>query len=253
MMSSEHGDHQTMLQDGQVKSGHDHPTGSSIMLPTPPQSLRSDYQQTVKESPSPDSQHEYQQTVKESPSPDLQPSSDQLPPRPFRRPSPVYGFSGLESDENREEYRKGGFHPVALFSTIGDSDRYRILHKLGYGGFSTVWLARDSIRNGYVAIKILKARVSHEPEGGELKHLQILQAAKPDHPGRERIAMPLDHFHIEGPNGSHLCLIYPVFGPRANDLRIIENFSAQSKRKMARQAAEGLAYLHANGIGHGGA
>lgn len=41
-----------------------------------------------------------------------------------------------------EQYCPGGFHPVALGDTFHNG-RYVIKHKLGWGGFATVWLARD--------------------------------------------------------------------------------------------------------------
>lgn len=37
---------------------------------------------------------------------------------------------------------KGGYHPIALGDTLRDG-RYKVLHKLGWGGYSTVWAARD--------------------------------------------------------------------------------------------------------------
>lgn len=41
-----------------------------------------------------------------------------------------------------EKYKKGGYHPVHLGDRLSQ-DRYTILHKLGWGGYATVWLARD--------------------------------------------------------------------------------------------------------------
>jgi len=39
-------------------------------------------------------------------------------------------------------YRKGGYHPTHLGDTFKEG-RYKIMHKLGWGGYATVWLARD--------------------------------------------------------------------------------------------------------------
>lgn len=39
-------------------------------------------------------------------------------------------------------YTKGGYHPITLGDFL-DNGRYKILHKLGWGGYSTVWAARD--------------------------------------------------------------------------------------------------------------
>ncbi len=41
------------------------------------------------------------------------------------------------------EYRFGGYHPVSLGDTFA-AGRYEVVHKLGWGGFSTVWLARNT-------------------------------------------------------------------------------------------------------------
>ena len=48
-----------------------------------------------------------------------------------------------EEDEGIDSYRKGGYHAVR----IGDSfakGRYIAQRKLGWGQFSTVWLAYDT-------------------------------------------------------------------------------------------------------------
>ena len=44
--------------------------------------------------------------------------------------------------EDVEEYRPRGYHPLYLNDSLHEG-RYLILRKLGYGSYSTTWLARD--------------------------------------------------------------------------------------------------------------
>lgn len=59
----------------------------------------------------------------------------------------MWGHDGKA--EEPEMYCAGGLHPIhinELYSSCPnapDRRRYRILHKLGYGVFSTVWFAQD--------------------------------------------------------------------------------------------------------------
>lgn len=39
-------------------------------------------------------------------------------------------------------YRPGGYHPMALGHVLHNG-RYKILHKMGWGGYSTTWAAKD--------------------------------------------------------------------------------------------------------------
>ena len=49
----------------------------------------------------------------------------------------------LFEEENVLKYQAGRYHPVGLGDTLKDG-QYKIYHKLGYGRFSTVWVARDT-------------------------------------------------------------------------------------------------------------
>ena len=56
-------------------------------------------------------------------------------------------FNALYCDvdaESLDRYREGGYHPTHLGDTLKDG-RYKILNKLGWGGYSTVWLAKDRL------------------------------------------------------------------------------------------------------------
>ena len=72
--------------------------------------------------------------------------------------------------ENLEEYRVGGYHPTIIGDTF-HGGRYEVAHKLGFGGYSTIWLARDRQLQKYVALKILAA---HETESNEAEILRLL-------------------------------------------------------------------------------
>lgn len=66
----------------------------------------------------------------------------------------------------------------------------------------------------------------------------------------------LDYFELDGPDGTHECLVLELLGPSAADVlnvQFINNrLPAELAKKVARQTILGLDYLHQHGIGHGG-
>lgn len=157
----------------------------------------------------------------------------------------------LKQAEQPLNYCPGGLHPVHLWDSL-DCGRYKVIHKLGYETSSTIWLARDSNHDVYVAIKILMAKASKYRN--ELGCLHYLSKKPSTHPGRKYVAASfLDrHFWLRGPNGRHLALVSKVSGPSVSQMtgwhiRIRERLA----RKIARQVTQGLAYLHSEGICHG--
>ena len=125
---------------------------------------------------------------------------------PDLQPSPwKYLPFELGESEDLENYEPGGFHPVHL-SDVYDG-RYKVVHKLGLGGFSTVWLARDTVTNRWVALKVIVARESPTYEA------RSTIASHPSIVGSRLFAVADGRFWIDGPNGRHLCLVFPVLGP----------------------------------------
>lgn len=66
----------------------------------------------------------------------------------------------------------------------------------------------------------------------------------------------LDDFNLEGPNGTHKCLVFELLGPNIPDM-IDARFPdgrlpAQLAKAIAKQALFGLDILHQQNIGHGG-
>ena len=160
-----------------------------------------------------------------------------------------YEPSNLDHVEDLEKYEPGGYHPVHLndkFDPVDNNYRYEVLHKLGHGGFSTVWLAHDLIDGGYVALKIIRA--SETSYGLTPAVASILDA----HPSKA-FATELRRFFITGPNGRHLCQVLPLTGPSLLALSTAPyRLHPAACKSLARQAAQALGYLHDRGLCHGG-
>jgi serine/threonine-protein kinase SRPK3 len=63
-------------------------------------------------------------------------------------------------------YYPGGLHPVYIGDKFID-ERYQVLYKLGFGNWSTVWLARDHFKACYVALKIYEAEEGRRHFGSD--------------------------------------------------------------------------------------
>ncbi|KAF4967840.1 hypothetical protein FSARC_4675 [Fusarium sarcochroum] len=162
-----------------------------------------------------------------------------------------YNYNYIDHVENLEQYRLGGFHPVSLGETI--NDRYLILNKLGHGGYSTVWLSWDILKQKYAALKIVLADFGEDST--EVDVLQRLDdKAGKKHPGRSLIRHFTDNFHFDGPNGRHTCL---VNDPAMMSLRLAKDasfsrlFQPRTARAIAAQVVQSVAYLHEGGVVHG--
>ncbi|KAA0025610.1 hypothetical protein IC582_018574 [Cucumis melo] len=153
--------------------------------------------------------------------------------------------SGSEDDEGIDSYRKGGYHAVR----IGDhfaGGRYVAQRKLGWGQFSTVWLAYDTRTSKYVSLKIQKSA----PQFAEaaLHEIEVLSAISDSDPSSSKcIVQLIDHFKHAGPNGQHLCMVLEFLGDsllrliKYNRYRVLE---LNKVREICKCILVALDYLH---------
>ena len=160
--------------------------------------------------------------------------------------------------ESLEHYGPGGYHPVHLgdrFST----GRYEVIHKLGHGGYSLVWLCKDLQEHKYVSLKVAKSDLpgAEQQRDCELDVHYALRNGSEGHPGKRFVIKLLDDFILNGPNGSHQCFVFPF---AFNNVAIAKEaskddscmFPTQIARSIATQSLLGLSYVHACGIVHAG-
>lgn len=159
-------------------------------------------------------------------------------------------YNWIKGVEPLEKYQPGGYHPVIVRDVL--HDRYHIVDKLGFGGYSTVWLARDTHLHRYVAVKVNTANsLPREP-----KVLKVLSAPLPRpslvHPGRGSIPVLLDEFKVRGPNGEHTC--YTVAPAQCNlrEISFSRLFPLEVARALSYGLAQAVAYTHSQGYVHGG-
>ena len=163
--------------------------------------------------------------------------------------SPYYKYAPApDGCENLELYVPGGYHPVLIGDKFSNG-RYEVVHKLGSGGSATVWLARDAETTRLVALKVLSA-VSSDRNREFQMHQYLQENCKEDFDAT-RVVTVLDHFHVQGPNGNHLCLVFELMGPTVSALGIWGNeykIRPEKLRVLVRQLIEGLIHLHKVGL-----
>jgi serine/threonine protein kinase len=155
--------------------------------------------------------------------------------------------------EHPYKYGPGGFCPIELGDRI--ANRFTILHKLGYGGFATVWLVRDEERRHgrYVALKVVSADWSEDPKFESTKVVDPLRAHERDNESPLLFVLELERVFHTSRNGRHLCQVFPVLGPALASLntayfRLYPSFV----RTFAQQFAHALDVMHTLGVCYGG-
>mmetsp|Transcript_5458 Transcript_5458/g.9230 ORF Transcript_5458/g.9230 Transcript_5458/m.9230 type:complete len:195 (-) Transcript_5458:2084-2668(-) len=166
-----------------------------------------------------------------------------------------------------EYYKLGGYHCMHVGEVM--MERYVIIQKLGWGHFSTVWLAKDIQFNTYVALKIQRGQQQYlEAAYDEIEILdqcasywmkkewlaslkryyadkpQMLKAINSDD---SYCVQLLNCFLHNGPNGTHFVTVFEILG--VNLLEVIKRYNYKGAplpivRQMAKQCLIGLDFLH---------
>ncbi|KAG6829279.1 hypothetical protein H0H92_005032 [Tricholoma furcatifolium] len=138
-----------------------------------------------------------------------------------------------KDEESPADYNAGGYLPVK----VGDSfktGRYRVIRKLG--------------ENCHSALKVVKSAGRYaETARDEIKILSRVDTISRAHPGRSHIVTFLDSFVNQGPESSHVCMVFEPLGE--NLLALIERHKKTGVPKplvkvIAKQVLLGLQYLH---------
>ncbi|KAM3560733.1 hypothetical protein MY1884_002753 [Beauveria asiatica] len=171
----------------------------------------------------------------------------QEPPKEFHEK-----YDWIESVEYLERYDDGGFYPVMIGDVV--NKRYQIVDKLGYGGYSTVWMTRYMQQNAYVALKIGVAD-SRVHETTVLKRLVDAAPQTPANPaalvGLNAIPRVLEAFTVRGPNGEHPSYTTALAGTNLRDACDLSMFRLEVARALAVKLVSAIAYMHSTGYAHG--
>lgn len=121
-------------------------------------------------------------------------------------------------------------------------DKYRLLRRLGCGGFSTVYAALDTLENRRLAVKIPEQRyVTNSQTLDDVKR-EIRIMARLDHPN----VLPLkDARFIDG----HLIMAFPLGEETLAD-RIQRRISRAAAIDLASQMIDAVAYAHEQRVLH---
>lgn len=140
------------------------------------------------------------------------------------------------------------FYPICIGEVL--NERYLVEHKIGYGGFSTVWMAHDLQEKRDVALEVMCLGDWAETEACMLE--KIIQ----DVQDTSHLVTLLDTFFLSRPAGGdrqHRVLVFPLMGPCLCS-HVIRKMSIPMATRLsaARRLLEALENLHSAGIVHRG-
>jgi len=127
------------------------------------------------------------------------------------------------------------------------ADRYEIERRLGAGGMSTVFMARDTVLERPVAVKLLAEHLADDEAFVYRFRREALSAARLQHPN---IVTVFDSGE-DPASGRHYIVMEYVDGPSAADmLRERKQLDIGETANIVRDACHGLDYAHRAGVVH---
>lgn len=140
--------------------------------------------------------------------------------------------SQLFKEERLPWYSHDQFYPARMGEVLDSS--FKIIGKLGYGAYSTVWLCQDirfmqhsspsvvkvcssmhrerdtSFVSSYVTVKICTRDAEKSAQfNRELDFYEHVSSMESHHHGQAYVRGPYGEFELDGPTGKHLCLAHP--------------------------------------------
>ncbi|EGD85586.1 CMGC/SRPK protein kinase [Trichophyton rubrum D6] len=147
-------------------------------------------------------------------------------------------------EETLPTYSPARYYPVRLGQIF--QDRYQVVGKVGYGGSSTVWLAREFQVSRHVVLKICVSSREPNRELEIYKHIGDSEH-KVDHVGKAFHRKLYSSFTVDGPCGSHDCLVQEPLGlslDQVLDMRHTKTFDLELLKPPLRQILVDPDYLH---------
>jgi len=121
-------------------------------------------------------------------------------------------------------------------------DKFRILRRLGEGGFATVYAAQDMIEDRKVALKIPDSRYIQDQQSLDDLHREVRIMAKLNHP----CVLPLkDARFIDG----HFVMSFPMGDETLAD-RLCRRIARATAIDLITQMVSAVAYAHSHNVLH---
>lgn len=158
-----------------------------------------------------------------------------------------------DESEDPLQYLSGVYYPLFV-GDIFHEGRYQVVHKLGRGGFSTVWLAHDRLDGKDVALKILS---STENAAKEYEIHENIKRRVQDVQDRSRLALSHDHFLLtridcNKTEYKHHLLVLPLYGPNLSTVLETKQGTLFERISAMKQVLQAISSIHHAGLVHRG-